>query len=197
MILPSVQDIHELHRKHAPTPEAFELVFTHCEIVWHIAEQLLAGTEQRIDAELVRAGALLHDIGVYRLYGRTGRLDTSRYIQHGVLGHDILRDEGFPERLCRFCSCHTGVGLTRHDIRRQDLALPPADYLAETPEERLVMYADKFHSKTSPPRFNSVASYSAHVARFGPDKVRAFRDLRAQFGEPDLASLGARYGHRS
>ncbi len=41
---------------------------------------------------------------------------------------------------------------------RQNLPVPPADYLAETPEERLVMYADKFHSKSHPGRFLSPAN---------------------------------------
>ncbi len=112
-----------------------------------------------------------------------------------MLGHEILRQEGFPEQLCRFCSCHTGVGLTRHDIERQELPLPVADYVAETGEEQLVMYADKFHTKTTPPAFLSFDAYAAHVGRFGTEKVDAFHALRGRFGEPDLASLRARYGH--
>ncbi|MGO4760457.1 phosphohydrolase, partial [Streptomyces sp. 2MCAF27] len=34
MILPTVDDIRALHEKSAPTREAFDLVYTHCEIVW-------------------------------------------------------------------------------------------------------------------------------------------------------------------
>ncbi|RNF93267.1 HD domain-containing protein [Streptomyces botrytidirepellens] len=195
MMLPTVDDIRALHEKYAPTREAFELVYTHCEIVWHVAEQLLASDAHPLDADLVRAGALLHDIGVYRLYDNTGRLRTDEYIRHGVLGHAILREEGFPERLCRFCSCHTGVGLTRHDVERQKLPLPPADYVAETGEEQLVMYADKFHTKTTPPAFLSFDTYVTHVSRFGPEKITTFRALRTRFGEPDVALLSARYGH--
>ncbi|MFF7648269.1 HD domain-containing protein [Streptomyces sp. NPDC007983] len=195
MILPTVDDIRALHEEYAPTREAFELVYTHCEIVWKVAEQLLAADGHRLDADLVRAGALLHDIGVYRLYDNSGRLRADGYIRHGVLGHAILRQEGFPERLCRFCSCHTGVGLTRHDIERQELPLPVADYVAETGEEQLVMYADKFHTKTTPPAFLSFTAYAAHVGRFGAEKTAAFHALRDRFGEPELASLSAAYGH--
>ncbi|MFI0779798.1 HD domain-containing protein [Streptomyces sp. NPDC021212] len=197
MILPTVDDIRALHEKHAPTPEAFELVYTHCEIVWKIAEQLLSADGHRLDldADLTRAGALLHDIGVYRLYDNTGRLRTEDYIRHGVLGHAILREEGFPEQLCRFCSCHTGVGLTRHDIERQNLPLPVADYVAETAEEQLVMYADKFHTKTTPPAFLSFDTYAAQIGRFGEEKASAFHTLRTRFGEPTLAPLTTQYGH--
>ncbi|MFI9235324.1 HD domain-containing protein [Streptomyces sp. NPDC053079] len=195
MTLPTVAEIRVLHEKYAPSQQAFDLVYTHCEIVCRIAEQLMARSAHRLDAGLVRAGALLHDIGVYRLYDRAGRFLQGQYIRHGVLGHEILGREGFPERLRRFCSCHTGVGLTRHDIRKQKLPLPEADYLAVSPEEQLVMYADKFHTKTTPPKFLSSGDYAAHVRRFGEEKVDAFHALRVRFGEPDLAPLAARYGH--
>ncbi|MCC3776496.1 HD domain-containing protein [Streptomyces sp. UNOB3_S3] len=195
MVIPTAREIRALHEKYAPTPAALELVYTHCEIVSRIAGQLLPSTGIRLDAGLVRAGALLHDIGVYRLFDASGRLDTRGYIRHGVLGHEILRREGFPERLCRFCSCHTGVGISRQDIHRQELDLPVADYSAETGEEQLVMYADKFHTKSTPPKFLSADSYAVHVRRFGEDKAGVFSDLRARFGEPDLASLGEHYGH--
>ncbi|MFE1512715.1 HD domain-containing protein [Streptomyces sp. NPDC058726] len=187
MRIPAPEEIRALHEKYAPTPEALALVHTHCEIVWSVAEQLLSAPDlAHLDAGLVRAGCLLHDIGVYRLYGDDGRLDHRNYVRHGLLGHDILEAEGFPEPLRRFCSHHTGVGLTRHDVLVQGLPLPPADYLAETEEERLVMYADKFHTKSRPSVFLTPDEYAAHVRRFGEDKVTAFQALRAAFGDPDL-----------
>lgn len=195
MSLPTVEEIRALHEKYAPTQEALDLVHTHCEIVWRIAEQLIARSSLQVDADLVRAGCLLHDIGVYALYDGDGHIAPGDYIRHGVLGHDILSKENYPERLCRFCSCHTGVGITKHDVLAQGLPLPPCDYLAETVEERLVMYADKFHSKTSPPKFLTAPAYAQHIRRFGADKVEAFNALRKEFGEPDLTSLAARYGH--
>ena len=88
--------------------------------------------------------------------------------------------------MCRFCSHHTGVGVTKDDVLRQGLPIPPADYLAVTREERLVMYADKFHSKSRPSAFLSPDAYAAHVRRFGEEKVTAFAALRAEFGDPDL-----------
>ncbi|WP_214414119.1 HD domain-containing protein [Sphaerisporangium fuscum] len=195
MRIPGDDEIRRLHEKHAPTREAFELVHTHCRIVCSIAEQLLARDGLGLDAELVRAGCLLHDIGVYRLYDAEGNLDHARYVRHGVLGHELLREEGFPEEICRFCSCHTGMGLTREDVRRQGLPLPPGDYLAVSGEERLVMYADKFHSKTTPPTFVSASSYARQVRRFGEEKVAAFGRLREHFGTPDLAPLVTAHGH--
>jgi uncharacterized protein len=198
MRIPTDEEILGLHEKHAPTAKAFDLVYTHCVIVCGIAEQLhsrlVAG--QEIDIDLARAGALLHDVGVYRLYDKAGNLDGGNYIRHGILGYELLQEEGFPEAICRFASHHTGVGLTRDDVISQGLPLPPADYLAETAEERLVMYADKFHSKKSPPVFLTAPAYAASVRRFGAEKVAAFQAMRATFGEPDLEELSAAYGHR-
>ena len=196
MRLPSDQEIRTLHEKHSPTPAALQVVYAHCEIVARVAGQLLDHGSLELDADLVRAGALLHDIGVYQLYGADGRLDHARYLRHGVLGHQLLTAEGLPEALCRFCSRHTGMGLSRDDIRRQRLPLPPGEYLAETGEEQLVMYADKFHSKTDPPVFLTADTYASAVRRFGSGKEAAFAAMRARFGEPDLNPLAGAYGYR-
>ncbi|MDX6744006.1 HD domain-containing protein [Actinocorallia sp. A-T 12471] len=194
-MIPSDEDIRALHEKYAPTPEAFESVYRHCVIVCEIAEQLVPHSPEPVDMALVRAGCLLHDLGVYRLY-RDGAVDYGQYIRHGVLGHEILREEGFPEELCRFCSCHTGMGVTRADVTRQALPIPVADYVPATPEELLVMYADKFHSKSTPPTFVSPETYAARVARFGDDKVARFHHLRETLGDPALAPLAARHDQK-
>jgi len=196
MRIPADREILALHEKHAPTPEALDLVYTHCLIVCGIAEQLHARSGADLDIDLARAGSLLHDIGVYRLYDEAGELDHANYIRHGVLGYELLLEEGFPEEICRFASHHTGVGLTREDVLRQRLPLPPADYVAETGEEALVMYADKFHSKTAPPALLTASAYAASVRRFGEDKVAVFESMRATFGDPDLTPFSIAYGHR-
>jgi uncharacterized protein len=193
--LPTPSEIRALHERHAPSAELLDAVHTHCAIVWAVAEQLLDASGADADRELVRAGCLLHDIGVYRLHDTGGRRTGDSYLLHGVLGDELLGSEGLPEVLRRFCSRHTGVGLTRHDILAQRLPLPLDDYVAVTTEERLVMYADKFHSKTLPPRFLTADAYAAYVRRFGDDKVAAFGALRAEFGEPDLRALARVHGH--
>ena len=196
MRIPSDEEILALHEKHARAPEALELVHSHCAIVCAVAAQLCSrpGPGLGVDIDLVRAGSLLHDIGVYRLYDDAGDLDHANYIRHGLLGYELLLQEGLPEALCRFASHHTGVGLSRDDVVAQRLPIPPADYLAETGEERLVMYADKFHSKTTPPVFRTAPASAARLRRFGQEKVLAFQALRDTFGEPDLAALSKTYG---
>jgi uncharacterized protein len=181
-----------LHKKYAPSEAAFDVVFTHCTIIWEIAEQLIERSDLAIDADLVKVGCLLHDIGVYRLYLPNGEIDHGNYITHGVRGHEILEQEGFSERVCRIASCHTGVGLTRQNIREQGLPLPDRDFVAGSIEERLVMYADKFNSK-NPPRFSSYETYREFTKRFGPANEERFAQLGQEFGEPDLTQLAKRY----
>ena len=186
MQVPTDAEIRALHREYAPTRDAFEIVYEHCELVCSLASQFFAGLD--VDTDLVRAGALLHDVGVYRL-------DSSAYVRHGVLGHELLASLGFPVEICRFASCHTGVGITRDDVVRQALPIPVDDYLPRTPEEELVLYADKFHSKRTPPVFLTGDTYAAEVARFGADKVERFGALRAQYGDPQLGPLSAATGY--
>jgi uncharacterized protein len=190
-VIPSPDEIRALHEEVAPSAEALETVYTHCEIVWEIASRLRQANGLPLDAELLRAGCLLHDIGVHLLDGEHGE----HYIRHGILGEELLRSRGFPEAVARFCGHHTGVGLTRDDVVGQALPLPVTDYLAETGEERLLMYADKFHSKSTPPVFVTAPTYEKRVGVFGAGHVARFAEMVREYGEPDLADLARRYGH--
>ena len=78
-----------------------------------VAGQLLARAAPELDAGLVRAGSLLHDIGVYRLYDATGEFDHAQYLRHGPLGHELLAQEGFAEAICRFASRPTPAVVLR------------------------------------------------------------------------------------
>jgi len=194
MNFPTAQEIKLLHKKYAPTNDAFNLVFTHCQIIWDIAEQLIRNSNLSVDMELVKAGCLLHDIGLYKLIDTAGNIDP-QHIKHGILGHDLLRHEGYPEIICRFASHHTGVGLTKADVLAQKLPLPMQSYVPETAEEALVTYADKFHSKSQPPCFITYKKYKEYVAGFGSDKVERFERMAKQFGLPDLDPIITKYGH--
>lgn len=190
----SENDILALHKKYAPCQSVYDLVLTHCYIIRDIALQLIEKNELNLNLELVKAGALLHDIGVHPLFGNDGKiLDGVNYITHGTEGEKILKSEGMPEELVRFAAHHTGVGLTERDVIEQKLPMPVRDYLAETDEELLIMYADKFHSKTTPPYFNSYDWYRNDVSKFGNDKVVKFDAMAVKFGKPDLKFLASTY----
>jgi uncharacterized protein len=191
--VPDYDAIVALHKKYAPTDDAFDLIFTHCTIVWEIAEQLIDKTDVKLDKSLVMTGCLLHDIGVYRLYLPDGTIDHKNYIKHGTLGDELLKEEGFNEELRRFASSHTGVGLRKQEIIDENLPLPHEDFLAHTPEEELVMYSDKFHTKSTPPKLMTAAAYEESVRKFGEDKVTKFKQFQQQFGVPDLNPVAQKY----
>lgn len=193
MKIPTLNEMNALHKKYAPNKEALDSVWKHCHIVRRIALQV-ADDWHPTNKELINAGALLHDIGVYRLY-QDGTMGKKNYITHGLLGYKLLKEEGFGEAICRFALLHTGVGITKEDVEKDKLPLPARDYVPETDEEKIVAFADKFHSKSEPPTFNSVQWYIEYLGKkFGEHKVNLFNEMLNEFGEPDLKPLMSSYG---
>jgi uncharacterized protein len=80
--------------------------------------------------ELVRIGALLHDIGRC----------TSNGVDHGVTGGKLLRDYGIDQRIAQIAEKHVGAGITPREAA--DLHLPPGDYVPETLEQKIVAAVD-------------------------------------------------------
>ena len=179
--IPTLEQIDELHRKIAPSKAAYELVHTHCVIVATIGCQIV----RRQNALFTRRCTLPKDAEVPPTTGVTG-------------GHvpPRLLDEGVDESIAQFCRNHTGVGLTREDVVRQELPLPPADYVPMNLEQEVVMYADKFHSKSVPPKFLQVEAYTARAERFGGENKQRWLDLVAKYGVPDIPALAEKYGMR-
>ena len=83
-----------------------------------------------VDAGLVRAGALLHDIGRSRTHG----------IRHAVEGVQLARELGLPDQLQHLIERHIGAGIEAQEAVK--LGLPPRDYLPVTIEEKIVAHAD-------------------------------------------------------
>jgi uncharacterized protein len=197
-MLPTDSQIEELHRKYSKTDADYDLIYQHCQIVDAIATQILVTKPSlQVDRALLHVGCMLHDIGAYLV------LEDGRFVQgvrHGTIGEEILRNEGFDEVIQRLASHHTGVGLTIQDVIDQNLPIPVADYTAETDEERLVMYADKFHSKsnppTEPPYFCTYEWFRVSIQKFGEDKAAKLDHLAMQFGKPDLVTLSKWFGHQ-
>ena len=157
-----------------------------------------------IDERLVVIGGLLHDIGTYYVLKKKhngsdgGPLEFSkkRYILHGLLGYEYLVGEGVDESIAQFARNHTGVGLTRDSVIAQGLPLPPDDYVPLNLEQESVMVADKYHSKSVPPKFVSVDAYTARAARFGEDNKRRWLELVREYGVPDVPALAEHWHMR-
>ena len=82
------------------------------------------------DLQMVKAGALLHDVG------RCHRHDAL----HASEGAQIAMDRGLPDPLVRIIRRHIAAGLTHEEA--EAIGLPPGDYMPETLEEKIVCHAD-------------------------------------------------------
>jgi uncharacterized protein len=105
------------------------------------------------------------------------------YIRHGIIGREILEDEGLPLHAL-VCERHIGVGLTAEDVRAQGLPLPARDMAPLSLEEKIVCFADLFYSK-NPENIGSektIAKIRSNLARFGDNKVGIFDGWLKDFG---------------
>lgn len=167
-----------LLKKHfAASPMACEVVLEHSRLVAAKALRIASSlASPDIDPQFIEEAALLHDIGVCRTYAPEIRcFGNEPYIRHGILGREILEDEGLPVHAL-VCERHIGVGLTRDDIVLQKLPLPVREMVPVTMEERIVCLADLFFSKRpgSLDREKGVDEVKRGLLRFGADKVAIF-----------------------
>ena len=137
--------------------------------------------ELPVDVQFLEEAAMLHDIGIFRCHAPSIYCEgTEPYIKHGSIGAELLRQEGFP-RHARVAERHTGTGLTREEIVRQQLPLPHEDFVPETLEEQIVCYADKFYSKSHPDRVLTVSQAAQSLEKFGHDGVLKFLEWSREF----------------
>jgi len=104
----------------------------HCLAVSRVAERLSKAISLNCshDAEFLRVGALLHDIGRYK---------THDPVMHGVEGYHLLMGLGY-EREAFVCASHVFCGMPQAEAVRY--GLPDQDFLPRTLEERLVPLID-------------------------------------------------------
>ena len=137
--------------------------------------------ELGLDRDFLKEAAMLHDIGIRWCHAPSILcMGEQPYIRHGLIGGKILREEGLP-RHARVCERHTGTGLTREQITRQQLPLPEEDFSPETMEEQLVCYADKFYSKSHPDRVLTVEDTARSLEKFGHEGVEKFMEWSKKF----------------
>lgn len=165
-----------------PGTPLYTSVWSHSRLVAEKALQLAkAHPELNIDQEFVYEAAMLHDIGVFLTYAPSIYCTGDQpYICHGVLGAALLRAEGYPKHAL-VCERHTGTGLTAEEIVRQALPLPLRDMCPITLEEKLVCFADKFYSKSSPDKEKPLEKVRKSVGKYGEDSLRRFDEMAALF----------------
>ena len=174
----------DIIKKYYPEDNALRRLLIHHSS--QVAEKALSVAnnhpELKLDREFVYNAAMLHDLGIFKTNAPGIHCHgTEPYLLHGLIGAEIMRAEGYPE-IARVCERHTGTGLTREEIKKQNLPLPQGDYCPETTAEKVICYADKFYSKSHPDKERTVEQVEKSLEKFGEDGVRKFKKWNALFG---------------
>ena len=158
--------------------ELYEILLTHSHSVADKALEIARmHPEWTIDLDFVSEAALLHDIGIVQTDApKIYCFGESRYICHGYLGAEMLRNEGL-ERHALVCERHTGSGLTKEEILKNHLPIPPRDMLPETLEEKLICFADKFYSKSHLEQEKTVDKIRKSVSKHGEDSLSRIDEM--------------------
>lgn len=118
--------------KQEETPEN---VIEHSKAVYKKA-MVIAANFKNADKDLIKKGALLHDIGRSKTHG----------ISHAVEGAKIVKQYGYPEEVQNIVERHIGAGITEEESVK--LGLPKKSYIPQTIEEKIVAHADNLFSGT-------------------------------------------------
>jgi uncharacterized protein len=173
-----------LLEKYFPDSDTFKIILEHGQMVAAKALQVARNLDGAgLDINFLEEAALLHDIGVCRTSSpKFGCHGIEPYIRHGIIGREILEQEGFPIHAL-VCERHIGVGLTAEDVRSQSLPLPARDMSPISLEEKIVCFADLFYSK-NPQKIGhekSIDKIRSNLAKFGGRKVRIFNNWLREF----------------
>ena len=164
---------------------ALEIVYRHSRMVADKALAIAKGANYgAADLVFIEQAALLHDIGVSRIYApKIHCFGSSPYICHGIIGRTLLEQEGLPQHAL-VCERHIGVGLSALDIVSQRLPLPEREMSPVSDCERIVALADLFYSKKGGEldREKSTARVRSDLFKFGAEKVAIFEGWLSDFG---------------
>lgn len=164
-----------IHKYYSKNPKLEELLLLHSRAVADKALVIVdSHPEFQVDRKFIYEAAMWHDIGViYTNAPSIYCMGTHPYICHGILGAELLRQEGYP-RHARVAERHTGTGITPQNILQQSLPLPLMDYRPETIEEQIVCYADKFFSKTRGEQEKTPEHILRSLEKFGKEGQELF-----------------------
>lgn len=170
------------------SPELREVLLIHSR---QVADRALAIVDAHpewtannlVDRQFVEEASMLHDIGIiFCSAPRIHCVGEHKYIEHGWLGAELLRKEGW-EKHALVAERHTGTGITMEQVIREDLPIPAQDFCPVSLEEKIICYADKFYSKTHLGEEVSMAKIRENIWRYGHDAVLRWEQLSELMGE--------------
>lgn len=138
-----------IQKFYPPDTRLYQTLVNHSRQVARKSLEIADGIDQQPDRDFLENAAMLHDIGIFLTRARSiGCFGNDPYIRHGILGRQILEDEGLPIQYGLVCERHTGAGITRENIIANDLPLPHRDMVPVSLEEKIICVADKYFSKS-------------------------------------------------
>ena len=173
-----------IDKYYGQSPELRQVLLTHSRQVADRALAIVARhpewVEQGlVDPQFIEEAAMLHDIGI--IFCDAPKIHCTgphKYIEHGYLGAELLRQEGLPKHAL-VAERHTGTGITADQIFREDLPIPERNYCPESIEEKVICYADKFYSKSHLGEEVALSKVKANIWRYGHDAVLRWNELEA------------------
>lgn len=179
-------DYRSIIDKYIKNPLTHHIYLVHVSLVTARALKIARGlglTEEQM--QFIEEASMLHDIGIIKVddeeLGCTGKLD---YVCHGTEGRKILEAEGLPLHAL-VAERHTGVGIPKEDIIKDNLPLPHRDMLAISIEEKIIAWADLFYSKNPRKLFIEKTMNHAYnsIAGFGESHKKIFKEWEAMFAK--------------
>lgn len=176
-----------IDKYYAGSPELKHVLLTHSRQVADRALAIVARHPEwvesgAVDPQFVEEAAMLHDIGIiYCDAPKIYCMGPHKYIEHGYLGAELLRQEGL-DKHALVAERHTGTGITLDQIYREDLPMPERNYCPESIEEKVICYADKFYSKSHLGEEVALSKIKANIWRYGHDAVVRWNELEALCG---------------
>jgi uncharacterized protein (TIGR00295 family) len=129
-MIPTQSQAIEIHRRLGSAENTIQ----HCQSVANLAKELAEAFNERgitVDAEIVYAAGLLHDIGRTKV----------QTIHHGYIGAELVQAMGVDVRIAKIISRHVGAGISNEEARK--FGFPDGEYVPQTLEEKIVCFCDK------------------------------------------------------
>jgi len=169
---------------------AYTILVTHSQSVTRKALAIAhSHPEWDVNINFIEEACMLHDIGIFLTHAPSiGCLGEHHYIEHGYLGANLLREEGY-SRHALVCERHTGVGLSKQEIIEKQLPIPHRDMVPISLEEQIICFSDKFFSKSHIEKELSLEEIRSSLTKFGDNVVNRFDEWSSMFLGTNVGEL--------
>lgn len=173
-----------IDKYYAEQPELRRILIAHSR---QVADKALAIVDRHqewikqgvVDRDFIEEAAMLHDIGIFLCQAEAIHCHGEhKYIEHGYLGAELLRQEGLPKHAL-VAERHTGTGITMEQVEWTKIPIPLQDYCPVTLEEKIICYADKFYSKTHIGEEKPMSKIKQQLWKHGQESVLRWEALVA------------------